>query len=148
MGRTNFKICLAKVVIFYLILAPFIIIGSIYNLIGVINGTSSIVVLGAFGLFGFVLLPLGIYSKYRYNTCIIKEDRVSISKSDYKFSDYNFSIEKYELPFKDRPIFSVLRKNYFKFVIRKKETLEVAFEEDLDIFKKDIEKMKSLLPLV
>ncbi len=147
MEITKLKICLAKkMVIFYAVLALLIIPASIYNLIGVINHTNSIYHLGAFSLFGFVILPMLIFSKYRNNLCIIKGNEIQIGKCIYGFSNHRFSIKAYELPLSDRPIISLLKKKYFRLVIYKIKTNVEVFVEDLDITKSDIKRIESLLP--
>jgi hypothetical protein len=65
----NFKVCLVKkVLIFYSVLAPFIIIGSLYNLIkGVILHESPTYRIGLFSLFGFVIMPFLLIITYVKN---------------------------------------------------------------------------------
>jgi len=143
------KICLAKkLLIFYSVLAPFFIIGSVYNLIGgVILNKNPTVSIGAFSLFGFIIFPIVLVVTYLNNKCIIHSDKMSIGKVDYKFSDYNFSIREKELAFKHRPIISPFKKNYYDLVIEEMKTGRVVFETDLDVFQKDIEKIRYALPL-
>jgi len=131
--------------IFYGILAPFIIVGSFYNLMGIINGTSTIISIGAFALFGFVLLPLLLFSTYKQNRCIIQSDRISIGKKDYAFSSYRVSIIDKQLPLSQRPIFSTFRKNYSDLIISEKSTGRVVFTQNLDRSTQVIEKMKAAL---
>jgi len=132
--------------IFYSILAPFIMYGSFYNLMGVIAGTSTMISFGAFALFGFILLPLLLFSTYRQNRCTIHKDYISIGKKDYAFSSYNVSIIDKQLPFAQRPIFSTFRKNYSDLTILEKSTGQVVFTQDLDLSARVIEKMKEALP--
>ncbi|WP_411972024.1 hypothetical protein ACLCDV_19550 [Sphingobacterium sp. Lzh-3] len=46
-----------RTLIFYGVLAPFIIFGSLYNLLGIISGTSTVISFGAFALFGLFFYP-------------------------------------------------------------------------------------------
>ncbi len=143
------KICFTKtILIFYLLLTPFIMIASIQNLINVICGTGSVVGVGAFALFGFILLPVLIISSYRGNLCRIQTDRIIIGKKEYPFSEYYFDIQEYYLPAKDRPIFSPFKKKYKKIVITKKENQALIYESDLDVFKKDLETLERALPKI
>ncbi|WP_143754188.1 hypothetical protein [Chryseobacterium sp. 52] len=144
----NLKICLAKkVLIFYSVIAPFIIVGSLYNLIeGVILQTSPTYRIGLFSLLGFIIMPLLLLVTYIKNKCVITEDSLRINKTVYRFSDYDFSIRQKELPFKDRPLTSLLKKKYPELVIKNINTNEIVLEKDLDIFQKDIENIKKALP--
>ncbi|WP_223605594.1 hypothetical protein [Chryseobacterium sp. OSA05B] len=144
----SLKICLAKkVLLFYAVLAPFIMIGSLYNLIdGVILQKNPTYRIGLFSLFGFVIMPLLLIVTYIKNKCEITGDRVRISKIDYLFSDYHFSIREKELAFKDRPLTSLLKKKYQVLVIQSKNTHEIVLEKDLDVFQKDIENIRNALP--
>ncbi len=144
----KFTICLAKTtVIFYSVLAPLIIVGSLYNVIeGVILHRAADVHIGAFSLFGFVLLPLLIAVTYIKNKCVIERDNVRIGKVDFKASAYSFAIKEFELPFKERPLFSLWKKTYSALVIQDRRTGEVALEKELAVFEKDIEKMRAALP--
>lgn len=147
MTRKNYCICLAKkTLIFYIVLTPFIAIASFYNLIGIINGLGSAVAFGAFAMFGFILLPLMIFSKYRSTKCTIMEDRVKIFKTEYLFSDHYFEIETYELPFKDRPLFSLMKKEYARLIIKKNKSGASIYEEDLDVFRNDIDRLRDRIP--
>lgn len=143
----KYQICLSKkVIIFYSLLSPFIIYGSFYNLMNVINGTGSVISLGAFGLGGFILLPLLIITSYRRNLCKVYEDALQIGKVKYSFSSYDFSIHPYQLPFKDRPLTSLFKSEYHELIIKKKGNKEIVFQEKLEIFEKDIEKLQQSLP--
>lgn len=145
MGR---KICLSKtIVLFYLILAPFIIYASIHNLINVINGTGSTITLGAFALFGFILLPIAIISSYTKNICHIQADKITIGKNEFRYADYQFYITEYELPLKDRPLVSLLKKKYKKLTIRDRKNQGVVFENNLDVFPKDIQRLENTIPI-
>ncbi|MNJ96336.1 hypothetical protein D3C87_140590 [compost metagenome] len=140
------KINLSKhTLIFYSILAPFIIFGSIYNLLGIISGTSTVISFGAFALFGFVLLPALLVSTYRQNRCTISDDRISIGKKDYVFNSYAVSIVEKYLPIKERPLFSLFRKQYANLIIREKSSGQIVLNKDLDISVQTIKKMKAFL---
>jgi hypothetical protein len=143
-------ICLAKTtVIFYSLLAPFIIVGSLYNLVkGVFANQNAVVYIGAFSLFGFILLPILIVTTYIKNKCVIQSNSVCIGKVEFSPKDYRFEIQEKLLAFKDRPIFSLLRKKYYLLIIKKIETGTVVLEKDLDVFQNDIEKIKLALPRV
>jgi len=142
----EFKICLAKkTLLFYLAIVPFIVIGSIYNLIGIINQTSSVAVFSAFGLFGFVLLPIAIVNTYRQGLCQIYADRIKIGKIAYQFSDYTITIKEYQLPIKDRPLFSLFKTTYHNIVIKDNDTQKITADEELNIFRKDIDKIRGIL---
>lgn len=144
----SLKICLAKkVLIFYAVLAPFIIIGSLYNLIdGVILHKTPTYRIGMFSLFGFVIMPFLLIVTYLKNKCEISGNGVKIGKIYYPFSDYYFSIREKELAFKDRPLTSLMKKDYQYLVIQKKGTQEIVLEKDLDVFQKDIENIRNALP--
>ena len=142
----KYEICIAKTtLVFYLILTPFIMYGSIYNLIGILTGTGSVMVFGAFSMFGFVLLPLAIFSTYKNKKCTVSSQGIHIGKTGYCFSDYIVAVKDYELPLKNRPVFSLFRKKYHKLIICGKQSNRVEREESLDVFKKDIKKLKQLL---
>jgi len=143
------KICLAKkVLIFYAVLAPFIIFGSLYNLIqGVILHATPTYRVGLFSLLGFVVMPFLLIVTYVKNKSVITSDRMVIGKTEYKFSDYDFQIREKELPLKDRPLTSLLKKNYHDLVIKQLNTNTIVLEQPLDIFQKDLEHMRSALPL-
>ncbi|WP_072922250.1 hypothetical protein [Chryseobacterium sp. OV279] len=144
----SLKICLAKkVLIFYAVLAPFIMIGSLYNLIdGIILQKTPTYRVGLFSLFGFVIMPLLLIVTYIKNKCEISGNGIRIGKIDYPFSDYHFSIREKELAFKDRPLTSLLKKKYQVLVIQAKNTHEIILEKDLDVFEKDIENIRKALP--
>jgi hypothetical protein len=144
----NFKISLAKnTLIFYSIIGLVIGSASIYNLIwGVILRETPTYKIGVFSLFGFIIFPVLLISTYLKNKCVIDRDGVHIGKIKYRFSDYDFFITTHQLAFKDRPLFSIFRKDYFNFVIKETGTDNIVFEKDLDVFQKDIEKMKRAFP--
>lgn len=144
----NFKISLAKnTLIFYSIIGLVIGSASIYNLIwGVILQETPNYRIGVFSLFGFIIFPVLLISTYLKNKCVIDKEGVHIGKIKYRFSDYNFFITTHQLAFKDRPLFSIFRKDYFNFVIKETGTNNIVFEKDLDVFQKDIEKMKRAFP--
>ncbi|MCT2562073.1 hypothetical protein [Chryseobacterium herbae] len=136
-----------KVLLFYAVLAPFIMTGSFYNLIdGVILHKNPTYRVGFFSLFGFVIMPLLLIVTYIKNKCEISRDGVKIGKIDYPFSDYDFGIREKELAFKDRPLTSLLKKEYHELVIQAKNTHEIVVEKDLDIFQKDIGNIRNALP--
>jgi hypothetical protein len=142
----EFKICLTKkTLLFYLAIVPFIVIGSVYNLIGIINQTGSVAVFSAFGLFGFVLLPIAMINTYRQGLCQIYSDRIKIGKITYRFSEYTVTIKEYQLPIKDRPLFSLFKRTYHNIVIKDNGTQKITADEELNIFQKDIEKIRSIL---
>jgi hypothetical protein len=144
----NFKISLAKkILIFYSIIGLVISCASIYNLIwGVILHETPTYRIGVFSLFGFIIFPALLISTYLKNKCVIDRDSVQIGKVKYRFSEYDFFITTRQLAFKDRPLFSIFKKDYFDFVIKETGTNTIVFEKDLDIFQKDIEKMKRAFP--
>jgi len=138
-----------KTLIFYSILTVPIAFGSFYNLVyGLILGQTSTARIGLFSLFGFVLLPALIISTYRRNKCIIQNNKVIIGKKEYPFADYNFKIVNEELAFKDRPLVSLLKSQYQRLLIIQRDTNEVELNQELDILKKDLEQLKSRLPLL
>lgn len=145
----SLKICLAKkVLIFYSVLAPFIMIGSLYNLIdGVILQKSPTYRIGLFSLFGFVIMPFLLIVTYIKNKCVISGDGVQIGKMMYPFSDYDFSIREKELAFKDRPLTSLFKKRYDELVIKRISNNEIILEKDLDVFERDIENIKNALSI-
>ncbi|MCD9854904.1 hypothetical protein LUD75_09320 [Epilithonimonas sp. JDS] len=142
------KICLSKTaLIFYSIISPFIMFGSLYNLInGIILNKNEINFYGALSMFGFILMPILLISTYRQNVCEIYPDKIKIGKEEYPASSYNFEIEQRHLALKDRPIFFLWRKTYSYFVVRYKSNNSVVLEKDLDVFQSDILKIKSALP--
>lgn len=144
----NFKISLAKkILIFYSIIGLIISCASIYNLIwGLILQETPTYRIGVFSLFGFIIFPVILIATYLKNKCVIDVDGVQIGKIKYRFSDYDFFITTHHLAFKDRPLFSIFRKDYFNFVIKETGTNNIVFEKDLDVFQKDIEKMKRAFP--
>lgn len=145
----SLKICLAKkVLIFYSVLAPFIMIGSLYNLIdGIILQKSPTYRIGLFSIFGFVIMPFLLIVTYTKNKCVISGDGVQIGKMRYPFSDYDFSIREKELAFKDRPLTSLFKKRYDELVIKRTSSDEIILEKDLDVFEKDIENIKNALSI-
>jgi len=134
-----------RTLVFYSILAPFIVFGSIYNLLGIISGTSTVISFGAFSLFGFVLLPGLLVSTYRQNRCTLLGDRISIGKKDYVFNSYAVSIVQKYLPIKERPLFSLFRSQYSNLIIREKSSGQLVLEKDLDVSVQTVEKMKQFL---
>jgi hypothetical protein len=133
-----------KTLIFYSILAVPIMIGSFHNLIyGVILRENNSVWLGAFSLFGFILFPILLLSTYRRNKCVIENDKIIIGKSEYAFTDYNFKISEYKLSIKDRPLFSLFKSKYHNLLVENKKTKEIELEQSLDVFKSDLELLKS-----
>lgn len=145
----NFKISLAKkTLIFYSALGLVISLASLYNLIwSVILHQTPTYRIGLFSLFGFIIFPLLIISTYLKNKCVIDRDGVQLGKIKYSFSAYDFLITTHQLAFKDRPLFSIFTKDYFNLVIRETGNNKIVFEKDLDIFEKDIEKMKEAMPI-
>ncbi|PYF74074.1 hypothetical protein [Pedobacter nutrimenti] len=144
----HLKICLAKkVLLFYAVIAPFIMYGSLYNLIeGVILHNSPTYRVGVFSLFGFAIMPFLLIVTYIHNKCVITTDQIRVGKNEYKFSEYDVQVREKELPFKERPITSLFKKNYYDLVVKKVNTNHVVLEKSLDVFKKDIENIKKAIP--
>lgn len=140
----NLKISLAKkTLIFYSVIGLIISCASFYNLIwGVILHETPIYRIGVFSLFGFIIFPVLLISTYLKNKCLIDKDGVRIGKIKYSFSQYDFFITTRQLAFKDRPLFSIFKKDYFDFVIKETGTNNIVLEKDLDVFQNDIEKIK------
>jgi len=134
-----------RTLVFYSILAPFIVFGSIYNLLGIISGTSTVISFGVFALFGFILLPGLLVSTYRQNRCTLLGDRISIGKKDYVFNSYAVSIVDKYLPLKERPLFSLFRSQYSNLIIREKSSGQLVLEKDLDVSVQTVEKMKQFV---
>ncbi|WP_157504877.1 hypothetical protein [Flavobacterium tegetincola] len=142
----EYKICLSKTtVIFYALLCLIIVYASIANLLSIIDGTGNVIGLGAFSLGGFVLLPLMVFFTYRNNLCTVKADGVKIGKHFYPLASYQFSIVEYKVAFKDRPLFSLLKKTKETFIVKRKGEQQVYFQEDLAIFNRDIKKLKEAI---
>ena len=132
--------------IFYSCIAPFIIGGSIYNLVyGIILGETPTVRVGAFSLLGFVILPLLLISTYFKNKCTITEQSVLIHKTEFPRSEYDFAITERFLAMKDRPLFSIFRKTFHTLIITKKSNRSIAFEQDLETSQSYTEKFRSAL---
>ncbi len=143
-----YKVCLSKkLVIFYSLLSTILIYASFANLMNIINSTGSVIGLGAFSMFGFILLPLLIFASYRKNLCTVTVDGVLIGKKMYPFDAYSFKISEYEIAFVDRPIVSILKKSYNKLVITKITSKKNHAEVELDIFNRDIIKLKQALSI-
>lgn len=144
----NLQISLAKkTLIFYSAIGLVIGFASFYNLIwGVILHKTPTYRIGLFSLFGFIIFPVLIISTYLKNKCVIDRDSVQIGKIKYSFSEYDFLITAHQLAFKDRPLFSIFRKDYFDLVIKETGTNNIVLEKDLDVFQKDIEKIKRAFP--
>lgn len=140
-------ICFSKtVLIFYSLLAPIIIFASLYNLVkGVIMGQTTTIGIGPFSLFGFILLPTLIYITYRKNKCVFLPDKISIGNVEYLAADYTFYIQEKQLLLVDRPIVSLLRKTYYVFLIKENRTNNIVLEQDLNVFKRDLKKIKLTL---
>ncbi|MFY1045775.1 hypothetical protein [Chryseobacterium sp. GP-SGM7] len=132
--------------IFYTILAPFIIFGSFYNLVdGLILGKASVVKIGAWSLLGFIIFPVMIVSTYFRNRCVITERSVRIYKEEFSRSEYDFTISDRFLAIKDRPLFSIFRKTFHTLRIIKKTDGSVIFERDLETSSGYAEKIRSAL---
>lgn len=113
---------------FYAFIAPFIIGGSFYNLIyGLILGESSTVRIGAFSLLGFVIFPILLISTYLRNRIVITDQNVRIHKTDFPRSQYDFAVTDRFLPFKERPLFSLLRKDTIPWKLLKNQTAPSFF---------------------
>lgn len=144
----HIKLNLARnTLIFYGLLSPFLIGGSLYNFYGLISGKSSVVVFGAFALMGFILLPALLVATFLRNRCTISDDKITIGATAYPFTAFRFYIREQELPFKDRPLFSLFRSKYYDLIIRSNASGEVVYEKDLDITRSKIEVMRKALPL-
>lgn len=143
----GFKICLSKkVLIFYAVITPLIMYGSLYNVInGIILQNTPSYRIGPFSIFGFLIMPFLLIVTYLKNICEIKSDQIVIHKNSYKFSEYDVYIGKKELPFKDRPLTSLFKKSYDEVVIKKIDTNEIVLVKDLDVFKKDIEHIRAAI---
>ena len=143
------KICLAKkVLIFYAVIAPFIIFGSLYNLIqGVILQNTPSYRIGLFSLLGFIIMPFLLIVTYIKNKCEITNDRIRVGKNEYMFSEYDVEIRAKELAMKDRPLTSLFRKEYYDLVIKKADNNTVVLERSLDVFQKDIENIRNAIPV-
>lgn len=146
----DFKVCLAKkLIIFYSILGAVISYASAHNLIyGLILHQTSSVRIGAFSLFGFIIFPVLLIATYVRNKATFTSTGVRIFKTDYNFSEYNFKIIEREIPFKDRPIISLLKKNYHEIRINKKGSRNIVFEKDLDVFNSDLKKIREALSVI
>ncbi|TDG36409.1 hypothetical protein EZJ43_07780 [Pedobacter changchengzhani] len=113
----------------------------------IINGTGSVISLGAFSMFGFILLPLLLFASYRNNLCTVSVNGVRIGKKMYPFKIFKFSIADYDLPIADRPIVSTFKKTYHKLVITRNSSKSNSVEQDLDIFSSDLKKLKQALSI-
>lgn len=132
--------------IFYSLLAPFVIGGSFYNLYyGLILGESSHVKIGAWSLLGFVVLPLMLVATYFRNKCVITDQYVRIYKREFSRSEYDFNISDRFLAIKDRPLFSIYRKIFPTLTISEKTTGEIVFHEDLETSASYTSKIRSAL---
>lgn len=132
--------------IFYSLLAPFVIGGSFYNLYyGLILGEGSHVKIGAWSLLGFVVLPLMLIATYLRNRCIITDQYVRIYKREFSRSEYDFAISERFLAMKNRPLFSIFRKTFHTLTITEKTTGNLVFNEDLETSSAYAEKIRSAL---
>lgn len=142
----EYKVCLSKkMVIFYSLLSTILGYASFANLMNIVNGTGSVISLGAFSMFGFILLPILIYASYRKNLCTVTVDGVLIGKKMYPFEAFNFKISEYEIPLVDRPIVSIFKKTYHKLVISKNTSKSNYVEQELDIFNRELKKLKQAI---
>ena len=132
--------------IFYSFIAPFIIGGSLYNLIyGLILGETPTVKIGVFSLLGFVVLPILLISTYLRNRVVVTDSNVRINKTDFQRSDYDFTITERYLPLKERPLFSLFRKIFHTLAITKKSDGTVVFYQDLETSQTDAREIKVAL---
>lgn len=132
--------------IFYSVIAPFIIAGSFYNLVyGLILGKTSIVRIGAWSLLGFIVLPLMLIATYLRNKCVVTDGYVRIHKKEFSRSEYDFTITDRFLSIKDRPLFSMFRKTFHILTITQKTDGSVVFEQDLETSSAYTEKIRSAL---
>ena len=142
----EYKVCLSKkLVLFYSLLSTILICASFANLMNIINGTGSVISLGAFSMFGFILLPILIFASYRKNLCTVTVDGVLIGKKMYPFEAFSFKISDYEIPFVDRPIVSIFKKTYHKLVISKNTSKSNCVEQELDIFNSELKKLQQAI---
>ena len=132
--------------IFYSFIAPFIIGGSLYNLVyGLMLGETPTVRIGVFSLLGFVVLPILLISTYLRNRVVVTDSNVRINKTDFQRSDYDFTITERYLPLKERPLFSLFRKIFHTLAITKKSDGTVVFYQDLETSQTDAREIKTVL---
>lgn len=132
--------------IFYSFIAPFIIGGSLYNLVyGLMLGETPTVRIGVFSLLGFVVLPILLISTYLRNRVVVTDSNVRINKTDFQRSDYDFTIRERYLPLKERPLFSLFRKIFHTLAITKKSDGTVVFYQDLETSQTDAREIKVAL---
>jgi len=119
--------------VFYSVIAPFIIGGSFYNLVyGLILHKASAVRIGAWSLVGFIVLPVMLIATFYRNRCIVTEEYIRIYKKEFVRSEHDFMITDRFLAIKDRPLFSIFRKTFHTLIITKKTNGEVVFQQDLE----------------
>lgn len=134
--------------VFYSVIAPFIIGASLYNLVyGLILGETPTVRLGLFSLFGFAVLPLLLVSTYLRNRVLITSTNVRINKTDFPISEYDFAITDRVVALKDRPLFSLFRKTFQTFAITQKSDGTVVFYQDLETSQTYADKIKQALSI-
>lgn len=142
----EYTVCIKKkLLIFYSLLLPILAYTSFNNLMNIINGTGSVIGLGGFAMFGFILLPVLLFFTYKNNICKVNSESIAIGKNKYNFTDYKAYVSTYELPFKDRPLPSMFKKDYEKLKIQNRKNNQIIEEHELDIFSKEIEKLKRFL---
>lgn len=142
----EYKVCLSKkTVIFLVLLCPIICYASFNNLMNIINDTGGVIGYGAFALGGFILIPLGAFFSYYHNRLTVRSDGIKVGKNFYPSANYQFSIAEFDIPFKDRPLFSPFKKTKETFVVKRKGEQQIYFKEDLAIFSKDVRNLKLAL---
>ncbi|KFC18275.1 hypothetical protein [Chryseobacterium sp. FH1] len=132
--------------VFYAFIAPFIIGGSLYNLVyGLMLGEKPTVRIGVFSLLGFVVLPILLISTYLRNRVVVTGSNVQINKTDFPRSEYDFAITERYLPLKERPLFSLFRKIFHTLAITKKSDGTVVFYQDLETSRTDAKEIQVAL---
>ncbi|TDG36410.1 hypothetical protein EZJ43_07785 [Pedobacter changchengzhani] len=111
----------------------------------IINDTGGVVGYGAFALGGFILIPIGAFATYYHNLLTAKNDGIKVGKKFYPSANYQFAIVKYDVPFKDRPLFSSFKKTKETFEVRRKGDQRIVFQEDLAMFSKNIKNLKEVI---
>jgi len=132
--------------VFYSVIAPFIIGASLYNLVyGLILGETPTVRVGVFSLFVFAVLPLLLVSTYLRNRVLITSTNVRVNKIDFPRSEYDFAITDRVVALKDRPLFSLFRKTFQTLAITQKSDGTVVFYKDLETSQTYADKIKTAL---
>lgn len=136
-----------KTLIFYAIIGLPISMASFYNLInGFLLDRSNIIGFGLFSMFGFLLFPLLLFTTYQQTKCKIEKNQLTIGKNSYPFSEHDFQILEKEKAFMERPLFSLWKKTYHYLLIKETSTGTLVDQYSLDIFKEDLDLLKTYLP--